>query len=430
MEQLGSGRVFRCLAEGGSSRRGQVQVVGGQVPGVGVDQLVQGGQDVLRLIDVVGGTPPLIAGDAPVPPAGEAALLNGGGQVQLQGLLGEVEHVVGGEVGLHVGVEDVQEGGHLGQGVPGDHLLGQGDQHLALELPPLHVGVPLVGHVVGAALVVVAVAHRLHGLLAVQVLIAGAEVDVQALDRVVVVHVQGDLDVHAVQLVHQGDEALQVHVDVVVHRHSEGLLDLLHEHIGAAVVVGVVDFGGLSGPGAVHRRVPGNGDHADLPLDGVKAHQDDGVGVAAVHVLAQQDEVIHPVPAHQGVGVLRVAHRGHHTGLSGGVRGLRLWDGGGLDQQGVGNVQAHHNGGAEHQKDVKFKKQAAAAPGPLPGRRLLEPPSAGPAGCAPGGARRLSCAGIDQSWPLLSHGMQIQTGPVYRIRRRSARGDRGIFKKT
>ena len=230
-----------------------------------------------------------------------------------------------------------------------------------------------------------AVAHRLHGLLAVQVLIAGAEVDVQTLDRVVVVHVQGDLNVHAPQLVHQCDEALQVHMDVVVYRHPEGLLDLVYEHVGSAVVVGVVELGRLGGPGAVHRRVPGNGDHADLSLGRVKAHQDDGVGVAAVHILAQEDEVIHPVPAHQGVGVLRVRCRESRIPRVRGRR-LRLGDGGGLHQQLVGDIKSHHNGGTDHQKYIQLEQDAAAALRPAPGRGLLHPASAGgaPAGAAVG----------------------------------------------
>ena len=227
-------------------------------------------------------------------------------------------------------------------------------------------------------------------------LIAGAEMDVQSLNRVVVVHVQGDLNVHAPQLVHQGDKALQVHMDVVVHRHPEGLLDLIHEHIGSAVVVGVVELGRLGGPGAVHRRVPGNGDHADLSLGRVKAHQDDGVGVAAVHILAQKDEVIDPVPAHQGVRVLRVRHgEGRIFRVRG--RRLRLGDGGRLHQQLVGDIKPHHNGGTDHQKYVQLEQDAVAALRPAPGRGLLHPPSAGGASAgAAAGAGLLSCAGIDQ----------------------------------
>ena len=45
-----------------------------------------------------------------------------------------------------------------------------------------------------------AVTHRLHGLLPIQMLHTGIQVDVQVLIGVVVVHVQGDLNIHAAQL--------------------------------------------------------------------------------------------------------------------------------------------------------------------------------------------------------------------------------------
>ena len=56
--------------------------------------------------------------------------------------------------------------------------------------------------------VVVAEAHDLHGLLAVQVLETGLEVDVQVLVGVVVVHILGHVEVDAVDLVDERDEAL------------------------------------------------------------------------------------------------------------------------------------------------------------------------------------------------------------------------------
>ena len=56
-----------------------------------------------------------------------------------------------------------------------------------------------------------AVAYHFHSLLAVEGLGSLLKVDVQVLIGVVVVHVQGDIDLHAPQLVHQGHKALQIH---------------------------------------------------------------------------------------------------------------------------------------------------------------------------------------------------------------------------
>ena len=51
-------------------------------------------------------------------------------------------------------------------------------------------------------------AHDLHGLLAVEVLQSLFEVDVQVLVGVVVVHILGHVEVDAVDLVDERDEAL------------------------------------------------------------------------------------------------------------------------------------------------------------------------------------------------------------------------------
>ena len=165
-----------------------------------------------------------VSPDHALAPALQSALGDAGIQVHSHCLAGEVEHVGGGQVCLDILLEDLHELLHLGQGVPGDHFLGQGHQHLALHLRPAHVGVT-------APVVVVAEADHLHGLLTVQVVLALGVVDVQVLIGVVIVHLLRDIDVHPLQLVHQGHESLQVHIDVVVDGDAEGLLDLLLQHV-------------------------------------------------------------------------------------------------------------------------------------------------------------------------------------------------------
>ena len=79
-----------------------------------------------------------------------------------------------------------------------------GFQKRLLRADAAEVLLPAVAGVV----VVVAEAHDLHGLLAVEVLQSLFEVDVQVLVGVVVVHILGHVEVDAVDLVDERDEAL------------------------------------------------------------------------------------------------------------------------------------------------------------------------------------------------------------------------------
>lgn len=178
---------------------------------------------------------------------------------------------------------------------------------------------------------------HLQGLAAGEVVLPGGIVDVQLLagGGVVVVHVLGDVQIHPIQLVYQGHKALGVHQNVVVNGNTEGVLDLLLQGVRTGAVEGRVDLA-VFGPGALNRCIPGDGDHPHLLLDRVVLGHDDGVGVAPVHILAQEDEIIDPLPADQGVGVLRVCYGDCCTAR--GIRSLRLRNGRGLDQQRMGNI--------------------------------------------------------------------------------------------
>ena len=127
-------------------------------------------------------------------------------------------------------------------------------------------------------------AHHLQGVLPVQVLHALFQVDVQVLIGVVIVHVQGDLKVHAADLVHQLHEGFQVHLHREVHRDAQGVGHRFPHLVHAAEIVGVVDLAGLAVD--VNAGIPGDADAGDGLLLGVKAHQDIGVGAAVVVIQA------------------------------------------------------------------------------------------------------------------------------------------------
>ena len=208
-----------------------------------------------------------------------------------------------------------------------------------MHLRPAGVGI-------AAAVVVVPEAGYFKGLLAVQVVGPRLIVDVQLLARgwVVVVHILRNVYIHPAQLIHQGSEALGVHQNVVVHRNAEGVLDLLFQSFRAGAVEGSVDLG-IFRPGAVHRSVPGDGDHSHRLCHGVIAGQNDGVGVAALHVLAQQGEGIDALFPHQGVGVLRWG--GGLPDLTAGGRGsiwLCLRDFRGADDQLKADISGDNDG--------------------------------------------------------------------------------------
>ena len=188
-------------------------------------------------------------------------------------------------------------------------------------------------------------------------------VDVQLFPRggVVVVHILRNVHIHPVQLIHQGNKTLGVHQDIVVHRDAEGVLDLLLQGLRAGAVEGGVDLG-VFGPGAVYRGVPGDGDHPHCLGHGIIAGQNDGVGVAALHILAQQGKGIDAFLSHQGVGVLR--RGGGLFGLTAGGRGrirLCLRDLRGANGQMKADIGGDDDGGDDHQDPVQAEPRCCAS---------------------------------------------------------------------
>ena len=83
-------------------------------------------------------------------------------------------------------------------------------------------------------------ADDLHRLLPVEMARAFGEVNVQVLIGVVIIHVDGNVKIHAVDLIDQRDEALEIDRDIEINRYAEQVFDLLHQQLRAALGVGEV----------------------------------------------------------------------------------------------------------------------------------------------------------------------------------------------
>ena len=192
-----------------------------------------------------------------------------------EGLLAEPGQLTDSQVRLHVLREDLRVAGDL-LGI-GQHLFKDRFQKGLLGADAADVLRAIAG-----AVVVVAEAHHLQGVLPVQMLHALFQVDVQVLIGVVIVHVQGDLKVHAADLVHQLHEGFQVHLHREVHGDAQGVGHRFPHLVHAAEIVGIVDLAGLAVD--VDAGIPGDADAGDGLVFGVEAHQDIGVGAAVVIV--------------------------------------------------------------------------------------------------------------------------------------------------
>lgn len=174
--------------------------------------------------------------------------------------------------------------------------------------------------------------------------------DVQVLVGVVIVHIHRDIHIHAAQLIHQRHKALEIDMEVVVNGHAQRLGDLFGQQLRSAVPQGGVDLA-VAAPVPVHHGVAGDREHTHLLGLGVIAGHDDGVGVTAALIAAQQQEVINAFLPFQraGSGHLRSLAPGlilfFLLGLSGrwgGDLGSRLFYRRRRDEKGSGGIRTYH----------------------------------------------------------------------------------------
>ena len=276
--------------------RHDVQIGHGEGLHVGTELLVDDVQQFLGLRHHVG----QVLLIRPAPRAGD--LVGHGQELHVvpdqsahERLLGEPEHVLEAQIGLHVLLEDLGDLVDRPHVLEVQHIAQDRLQEVLLELHPAVVADAAVPLAVAVRTVVVVgpPADDLHGVLAHHEPPALFLFDHQVLFRVVVVHGIGIVEPDAPDRVHHLPHGLPFHdhpeVRLEAHQLGDLLIDLLHPPFPAAVhAVDGVEL--LHVPVHVYHGVPGQG-HDRGPLMGhVVAGQEHGVGIAAAVGVAAQDQ--------------------------------------------------------------------------------------------------------------------------------------------
>ena len=112
----------------------------------------------------------------------------------------------------------------------GEHLFRHGLQELLLGGHAAQILAAV------AAAVVIMAGNRQppRGVGAAQMLDALFEVDAEVLDGVVIVHIDGDIEIHAADGIHQRGKALQIDADRVIHRDTQLLRHGVGQKLRAA----------------------------------------------------------------------------------------------------------------------------------------------------------------------------------------------------
>ena len=243
----------------------QIQLVQLDVLQIGVEAGIHQLQHLVRNgsnIGLVVVVRPAVDAGPPVGQGHKVHILHA--QAAHDGLLGKPSQVVHRQaaVGVHVIQEDL---GHFGDGAEADAveaLLNDRLQKGLLGLDAAQIAVGVAAVYVSIGVGVLPPAQKLHGLVAVDVLEPGVQVDVQVLGGVVVVHVDGHIKLYAADGIHQLAHRLPLHHDGVVRLKPDEVGDLLLEKLDAVlIVVGrvvVYRVDALDVPRHVHHGVPGD----------------------------------------------------------------------------------------------------------------------------------------------------------------------------
>ena len=237
----------------------------------------------------------------------------GAAAVPQECLLGEPQHILEGQVRLHVLIEHLDKLVDLGDVFQAHQLLDHGLQQPLLGLDAAQVAVRIAQHL-AVFLVVVAVAEDLHGIVSAEEPVALGLVDGEVLVGVIVVHVPGHVKIHAAHGVHDLAHGFPLHDDLVIRRKAHQLGDLLVKGLdallpAAAIVIDSVDP--LDIVGNIHHRIPGDGHDGGLLVGHIVAGQQHSVRVAAAACVPAQDQyrvviLALPLPADTGLDAVAV----------------------------------------------------------------------------------------------------------------------------
>ena len=272
-------------------------------------------------------------------------------QATQNGLLGKPGDVVHrqGAPGIHIVEKDLGQSGNLIHRHVVQAGLDNGLQEvlLGLDAAQVAVGIAAVNNQLAVFdLVVLTPAQQLHGLVAVDLLRTGLQVNVEVLGAVVIIHVVGHIEPHRADGIHQLAHGLPLHHHGEVRLEADQVGDLLLQIVDTVlVIVGGPVIDGvdlLDIPRHVDHGITGDVQHVELLIGNVVGHDHDGVGVAAAAgITAYHQEGVKFLLA--VAGQLGSAHLHAGGGLS-----IRVHHGGDLrldHQQLVGDKHNHNEGG-------------------------------------------------------------------------------------
>ena len=168
--------------------------------------------------------------------------------------------------------------------------------------------------------IILSVAAELDALLAVEALIARRDVDGQILRRVLVIHIEGDVEIDAAHQIDGLFHGVQIHHGAAVGVEAAEAAHHLPQALETVVSgilrhgVGAVDLADL--PGSVYISVSRNADEIDAARIGVHAADHDRVGIAADLVHAGEDQRVHAFSALRRRALPRFRHERSRGPLS------------------------------------------------------------------------------------------------------------------
>ena len=154
----------------------------------------------------------------------------------------------------------------------------------------------------------------MHGIVAAEQPVALALVDGKILIGVLIVHVAGDVKIHAVHGVHDFAHGFPLHNHLIVRLEAHQLRDFFIEGLDALFSAAVIIINGidpLDVPRNVDHGIPRNGHDGGLLVGDIIAGQQHGVRVAAAACVPAQDQyrvviLALPLPADTGLDAVAV----------------------------------------------------------------------------------------------------------------------------
>ena len=221
----------------------------------------------------------------------------------LKKLSGKEGHIGGAEGGLHIvdaNVDDVFQVGNVAQI---QHLSGKRHQKSLLCLNALKVASGISAVLDTLIPTALTETENAHSLSSVQVLIAFAQMNREALEVIFIMHIDGNVKINSAEGIDDLDDHIDIDNCIEVNIITEKVLYLLKKTFNT--VLAGVDISGIDGvellgsaaPADVNKGVTGDVNHINGVSLGVELADNDSVGAVAALVAAYYEEGINAVIA-------------------------------------------------------------------------------------------------------------------------------------